>query len=58
MGYVLLAGLPVWPQWETIHLALQRLDVQKGGISRGPHLLKEEEGERIVGGVTGKRGGE
>ena len=57
MGYVPLAGLFVWPQWERKHLALQRLKVPGQGKSKGdgPPFQRRwgagrEEERRIVGG--------
>ena len=53
VGYVLLAELPIWPQWERKCLASQRLECQGGGgYPKGAHPFKVEakgDGGRIVG---------
>lgn len=56
VGYVLLAGLPVWPQWERMPPAPRRLEVPGwGDTQRDFHpLRKEGEGEGLWDGVTGR----
>jgi hypothetical protein len=51
-GYVLLAGLPAWPQWERMYIVLQRLEVPGfGGYLYGPQLLRGEGNGRMGGGL-------
>ena len=44
VGYVLLAGCLVWPQWERKHLASQRLEVQGRKNTQGSFTYSEEKG--------------
>jgi hypothetical protein len=49
-------GCLVWPQWERMNLASQRLDVPGWGIPMGTSTISEEKGRdggrRIVEWVT------
>jgi hypothetical protein len=50
-------GYLIWPQWERMCLALQRLDVPKWGLyGEGGSTLLEEKG-RVMGGGTVYWGG-
>ena len=53
MGYVFLADL-VWPQWEKMCLASQRLDVPGWGESKGIPTYSEEKGRGNGGRVVGE----
>ena len=64
VGYVHLAGLPVWPQWKRKCLDVQRFDVPggeaggQGDTQEDPHQLREQEeggmGEGLWEGMTGR----
>jgi hypothetical protein len=61
MGYI-LTGLPFWLQWESMHLAPQKLGVSGYGDTQGcPHPLRavgEGDRGRIVGGDDREVGSE
>ena len=50
---VLLTGLPFWPHWERMCLALKRLEVLGWFIHRGSLNHSEENGDGLI-----KRGGD
>jgi hypothetical protein len=53
LGYVLLAGCLVWPQWERKHLASQRLEVPKWGETQRDLHHSEEKGKGDGGRIAG-----